>query len=167
MIRFKKIKITSDDKINLEYENLNKQGNWDEHTMKSAAEPLPSFHHALDNLIPHVVDICELPKGDNLSHSYTVKGVSLSYGGENEVMGATITATRSLAFANSPLVLNTPHKAEDVYSPGGGEDMLLTDECVADLYKLIDEAEKYLSGKRAQADLFEDDPEPEPEMSVV
>ena len=165
MIRFKKIKITSDDKIHLEYEKMNENGDWDTHTMTSSQLARPEFYHALDNLIPRVVDICELPDEDHLQHAYTMKGVSFSYGGDEDVMGATITATRSLDESNAPLVLNTPHKPSESYSGGDDELNLLPYDCVKDLRLLCDCAEDYLAGKRAQASLF--DSEPKAEMAVV
>ena len=158
MIRFKKIKITSDDKIHFEYEKMNKNGDWDTHTMTSSQLARPELYHALDNLIPHIVVICELPVEDHLQHAYTMKGVSFSYGGDEDVMGVTMTATRSLDESNAPLVLNTPHKPADSYSPGADETNLLPYECVKDLRLLCERAEDYLAGKRAQADLF-DEPE--------
>lgn len=165
MTRFKKIKITSDDKLHIEYEKQNDLGTYDEYAMKSSEEALPSMYHAFDNLIPHVVEICELPDGDNLQHVYTIKGVSFSYGGDDEVMGATITATRALKNTNAPLVLNTPHKPQYAYADGADDSNCLTSECVEDLLLLCDEAQKFLDGKRAQTSLF--DEQPEPEMALV
>lgn len=154
MIRFKKIKKTSEGKIHLEYEKTNQQGKWDEHSMKSAQQPAPSFDKALEKLIPHVQEMCELPKDDHTFHPYEVRGVSFSYAGENETMGATITATRKLNHSNAPLVLNTPHKIEEPYADGADDLQVMTTDCLIDLVSLQDEAEAYLNGKRKQADLF-------------
>lgn len=160
MIRFKKVKKTSDDKIHVEYERMNDQGQWDEHSMKSNQQPAPSFDLALDNLIPHVEEMCELPEGDHQQFPYTVRGVSFSYGGENETLGATITVTRSLRNSNSPLVLNTPHKIEEPYAEGADETQVMTTDCLIDLKTLQAEADSYLNGKRAQKDMFaEQEPE--------
>lgn len=157
MVRFKKIKKTSDDKIQIEYEKKNETGLWDEHSMKSNQEPLPSFDRALDNLIPHVGEMCELPEGDHQIHPYSVRGVSFSFGGVNDTLGATITATRTLDNSNSPLVLNTPHKIEEPYTEGSDDTQLMTDDCYSDLMILCNEAQKYLDGQRAQMDMFASD----------
>jgi hypothetical protein len=157
MQRFKKIKKTSTDKIHIEYEKMNKNGEWDAYSMTSAQEPAPSFDHALDNLIPHIEEMCELPEKDHQVHPYTVRGVSLSYGGENETLGVTITATRALDHSNSPLVLNSPHKISEPYAEGSDETQVMSDDCLIDLQILFNEARDYLDGKRAQADLFVND----------
>lgn len=167
MLRFKKIKKTSDDKIHIEYEKKNQTGKWDEHSMKSNQEPLPAFLHALDNLVPHVEEMCELPDKDHQIHPYTVRGVSFSYGGDNDTMGATITATRSLKNSNSPLVLNSPHKIEEAYADGADETQVMTRDCYNDLMILCDEAEKYLNGKRAQMDMFGEEQEKEREPALA
>ena len=159
MIRFKKIKKNSDDKIHLQYEKPNRNGGWDEYSMKSGEEPKPSFERALDNLIPHVEEMCELPYKDHQVHPYTIRGVSFSYGGDNDTMGATITAERSLTSSNSPLILNTPHKIEDPYAEGADDTQVMTTDCLLDLQTLMDEAEDFLDGERAQMDMFNEEEE--------
>lgn len=153
----------SDDSIKIEYEELNRNGGWDEYSMKSAEEPAPSFEHALDDLAPHVEQMCELTTNDHQVHPYTVRGVSFSYGGDHDVMGATITAERTLTNSNSPLILNTPHKIAEPYAEGSDETQVMTNDCLIDLERLQNEAEDYLEGKRAQMDMFNEGEESEPE----
>lgn len=159
-MRFKKIKITSDDKIKLQYEEMNKLGTWDSFSMTSAEQPVPNFLMALDNLIPHVEEMCELPDGDHQIHPYNVRGISFSYVGEKDTMGATITATRTLNRSNSPLILNSPHKISEPYADGADDTQLMTADCLIDIQQVIERAKDYLNGERAQTDLFtEDEPE--------
>ena len=49
------------------------------------------------------------------------------------------------------LNLNTPHKISESYTPDQQIDPkhLLSDECVRDLYKLIEEVNLYIDGERA------------------
>lgn len=154
MIRFKKIKKTSDDKIHIEYEKKNELGGWDEYSMKSAEEPHPSFERALDDLAPHVETVCEMPEGDYQAHSYKVRGVSFSYGGQLDTKGVTITAARTLLHSNSPLVLNTPHMIEEPYGEGSDETQVMSSDMLIDIGRLENEARDYMDGKRAQMDMF-------------
>lgn len=163
MIRFTKIKITSDEKIQLEYQKKNGPY-WDEFVMKSAEEALPSFYRAFDNFPQHVEAVCELPEGDHQTHPYEIKSFKFSYGGDAEVMGVTITASRTLVNSNSPLNLNTPHMIESPYSEGGDDTQVMSDDMLSCIYILTDEAQKYLDGERAQGNLFQED---EPKMEIV
>lgn len=82
-----------------------------------------------------------------------VKGVSLSYSGDNDVMGATISCQKRLNSSNSPLMINTPHKFAEKHSEGMNAEFLLSGGCVEALEALIEQAEKYLDGERAQLKL--------------
>jgi hypothetical protein len=154
-MRIKKIKITKDDKVHIEYEIQNNTGNWDEFSLTSADKPNSYFDEAFRNLDRHVIEMCEFGDAPVL----TVKGVSFSYGGEKEVMGASIIATKQLLGSNCNLNLVTPHKASEPYGEGkADEKQLLTEDCVADLDKLCQEAEAYIKGNRQQMDLFSQQP---------
>lgn len=157
-IRFDKIKHDKDGKIHIEYSRLTPAGSWDELMFRSSDEPRPEFKEALDALAVHVVEMCEMPEFDHEDHKYTIRNVSFSYGGENEVMGVTITALRSLDGSNSPLVLNTPHFIAEPYNEGGDDSMgILSSYCNAALKTLKAEAQLYLDGHRKQMDLFASD----------
>jgi len=69
-------------------------------------------------------------------------------------VGAVIIASMLLFRSNTSLNLNTPHKTEDFYGETGDEKQLLNPTCVSRLNRLIDEAEDYVKGIRAQGDLF-------------
>lgn len=153
--RFKKIKVAKTDagkdRIHLEYEQRN-GADWDELVFNSADKPAPEFHDALQALIPDVVELCEFP--DDYRERMIVKSVSFSYGGEKQVMGATITAQMKLFKSNPPLILNTPHKAEDFYADEGDPKQLLDEATVRKLEVLMIEAEQFIAGKRQQLDAF-------------
>ena len=153
--KINKIKITKSGRINIEYKQYNTNADtWDEYTLTCADAPRPELIKALQNLDKHVIDICELPI--NYKDRILVTGVSFSYGGENETMGAVIISQMKLEHSNCNLNLNTTHKISESYTPDQQIDPkhLLSDECVRDLYKLIEEVNLYIDGERAQIRLF-------------
>ena len=152
-MRFNKIKMTKEGKIQMEYEVENSKGGRDQFSFSCSDEPKPSFIKALNDLAQDALSMCELPN-DYLSR-IRISGVSLSYGGENETMGAVIIAQMILHKSNVALNLNTPHKIEEFYGETGGESQLLSEACVGRIHALIDEAEDYVKGIRAQANLFD------------
>jgi hypothetical protein len=153
--RFLKIKVAKTDagkdRMHLEYENRN-GSEWDQLSLNSGDKPAPSFHAALQALAQDVVELCELPL--DYRERLIVKSVSFSYGGEAQVMGATITAQMALRKSNAPLLLNTPHKAKDFYAETGDPKQLLDPECVERLEALMIEADDFINGVRAQIDAF-------------
>lgn len=157
-MRFLKIKF-SKGKVRLEYEVKSKKGDMDEFYIACSDEPRPEFKDALAALKTDVLNMCELPE-DYLTR-ISVNGVSFSYGGDAEVMGATISASMSLRKSNVPLNLNTPHKPSEPYAESGDGADLLDDECVERLERLIEEAEEYVGGRRAQGELFDAKPKVE------
>lgn len=165
-MRFKKIKITSDEKIHLEYEEENRQGSFDEYSFTSSEKPRPEFYKAMQDLAEFVCEICEFPSED--VEKIAVRGVSFSYAGEDDTMGAVITAQKELIYSNCPLNINTPHKPSDFYSEQEGDpDQLLSSDCVYALEELIEEAEKYIDGERAQIDMFSEEEPVEEEAEPV
>lgn len=162
MRRYTKIKIVKEGGMYLEYQESRKKGEgWDDYTLRTKDNPLPGFVAAFKALAMHVVDMCELPDSDLAENRVEVRGVSFSYGGDKEVMGAVLTAVRELKRSNTPLNLNTPHKPSEPYNDpeNGGSDKLdekslLDEDCVAALEKLCKEADRFLGGHRQQVDLF-------------
>ena len=124
-------------------------------TLDCTEAPRPAFCNALSGLGKHVAVICDMPSdwGKNL----IVRGVSFSW--RNDIMGATITALKPLSARLAPLVINTPHAPESPYGSAGeddssGDSCLLTPALTKALGKLLDEANQYVDGKRAQGKLF-------------
>lgn len=153
LMRIKKVKITSEKKIAMVYEQENKNGTWDEYSFSCSDQARPEFYEAMRGLAPHVTEMCELP--ESYLDRIGVRGVSFSYGGEAEVMGATISAQMKLFNSNCDLNLNTPHKASDSYNEGPADDaQLLTEDCITALEKLQEECQYYIAGDRAQGSLF-------------
>lgn len=154
-MRIKKVKLTDTGKIVMVYEKSTKNGIWDEYSFSCSEAAKPSFYAAMAKLATHVVEMCELP--ESFTEKISVRGVSFSYGGEKEVMGATISAQMKLDKSYQNLNINTPHKASDSYSDSPADDMqLLTDDCIDDLLKLQAECEDYIDGDRAQGRLFKE-----------
>lgn len=154
MIRLKKVKVTNDNKIMMVYEKQSKTGAWDEYSFSCSEQARPEFYKAIKALAPHVIEMCELP--DDYLSRIDVKGASFSYGGMDEVMGATISAAMELNDSYCNLNLNTPHKASGSYSEGPADEMqLLSDKCIKALDCLCEEAQLYIDGDRAQGKLFD------------
>lgn len=151
-MRFQKIKVTKEGKIHIEYEIENSKDGMDEFSMTCSDEPKPEFTSALKDLAQDVLDMCELP--EEYITRVIVTGVSFSYGGETEVMGATLIAQMKLHKSNVNLNLITPHKIEEFYSDQGDPAQLLGEECVGRIKELIDQAGDYVRGIRAQGQLF-------------
>ena len=152
--RFKKIKF---DGVNvfIQYEDGDNFQN--EYTLKCDEKPRPEMEQAFKELAYEALLLCELPE-DYLGR-LEVRSVSLNYGGKEETMGATISARMNLNYSNAPLNLNTPNKPVEPYSEGNYDDemlqkMCLRPECVDKLETLIDEANYYVDGNRAQGSLF-------------
>jgi hypothetical protein len=152
-MRIKKIKVTSDNKVYVAFEKRSVTKIWDEYTFSCSEAPRPELLTALSKLAPHVIEMCELP--ESYLDKIDVRSVSFSYGGVDEVMGATITSQMKLENSYTNLNLNTPHKASDSYSDApADEKQLLTHDCIRDLDQLCEEVELYINGDRAQGKLF-------------
>lgn len=144
-------------KTSVAWEKENDKGEFDEFTMTCTQIPKPSFFEALAALKPHVMEMCEFPA--EYDSGIDVIGVSFSY--SNSVMGATITVLKTLNYSASPLVINTPHKASGAYSEGGDDTNCLNDLAITVLELVASEAEAYLAGDRAQAELpLDGEPQP-------
>jgi len=137
----------------MQYEEANAKGDFDEFSFTCAEEARPEFYSALQGLRVFVVEMCELP--GEYANRIDIRGVSVSYGGDKQVMGATISSSMALARSNCGLNLNTPHKAEESYSDTPAqEEALLSEECVEALHELYEQCVQYIRGYRAQQDLF-------------
>ena len=117
--------------------------------------PHPDLNLAFSALESEVRDILEFDKvlgGVVWPGKMEVIGVSWSYSETADVEGATITALVRLDTTNSPLVINTPHLPFGQYSDQGNQPVM-DDFGIRKLEKLRAEAQKYMDGKRAQAEM--------------
>jgi hypothetical protein len=157
-MQIKKVKVTKEGKISMEY-TQGAKGLQDEYTFTCSQKARPEFYQAFSDLRTDVIEICELDAdaaGGSTEYylsRITVKGVSFSYGGEDETMGAVLIAELRLDNSN-PLNLITPHKPSDLYGETGDPKMCLSADCIEHLEKLTKEAELYIKGDRAQASMF-------------
>lgn len=148
-----------DSKVHIEYQVervVNDIPDYDEFILNCVDKPLPAFELAMLGLRKHVLEICEMQVDDTEIMKVKVKGVSFSYSGD-DVMGATISASKTLASSNAPLIINTPHKFDQPHNENQGTEMCLSDDCVSVLVELLEQAEKYLDGERAQLEMFDKD----------
>ena len=153
-MRIKKVKITKYNQVSMVYEDG--PGNFDEYSLTCREKARPEFYETMEALAEHVVDMCELP--ENYLNRIKVRGVSFSYGGETEVMGAVISASMELKESYQALNLTTPHKASAMYNPTTPDDemQLLTGDCIEALEALQEECMAYIEGDRAQGNLFKE-----------
>lgn len=164
--RFTKIKHDpKKERVSLSYQVVNGTEEPDEYTVSTRQPAHPDLLARLQDLAPHVLELCEL---DGVEAS-EVEVRSVSFSWAHDVMGVTITGLRRLKRSPAPLVLNTPHKARDHYGEEGDDSQLLGDEAVMAISKLIGEANLFLDGKRgerAQGDLFDEEAEEAAEEMV-
>jgi hypothetical protein len=150
MIRIQKIKLTDKiTRVRVEYEK--KRGlHWDEFTIHSAEQPEPELLQALAGLADEVVKICELDEDDE--KRVTVTGVAFSWSGQDQNMGASIIARKSLLGSKAPLNLVTPHKVD---KDEADELQQLRPSTVRKLESVINYALRFIDGKRAQQTIFD------------
>ena len=146
-IRINKVKF-KEGKIFIKFEKENKDS-WDQFSIRSLDAPLNSFLLSMEGLTEDVCRICEFSGECNYSNLKVI-GVSFSY--TNDIMGATITALKTLESTSSPLVINTPHKPTEPYS-GDDTSNCLSTTTVAKLELLCLEAKGYIAGDRAQMEM--------------
>jgi hypothetical protein len=118
------------------------------HSLNSHEDPRPEFKTALQALTAFVCGICELPL--DYTDEMTISSVTLT---DHDTLGrgCVVTALKKLSRAQSPLVLNTPHVTE---TPAADGQPALPGYAIDLLERLVDEAERYRKGERAQQDLF-------------
>jgi len=142
----------------IEYARPVADGEYDEFTLVSHDEPRQSFKTALDSLAPHVGKLLDVP--DSWTKNLKIRGVSFSW--HEEVMGAVVTALKTVPRAKAPLVVNTPHQAERT-AADRDISRCLEENFLSALGDVAREAEGYVIGQRAQGALFEGEGNPEGE----
>jgi hypothetical protein len=145
--RITKIK-EHDGKIIIHYQVIKADERIDEFTLSCTDAPRPEFQQAMQALTPTLAQWCDIPPA--WCESLTVIGVSISW--TKDIMGACVTAKRPCS-SSAPLILNAPHKPAMPYSEGGDDSVCLTMEQIEAVQAVIDEAEVYVDGDRAQMEL--------------
>lgn len=132
-----------------EHESINK------YSIVSPEHPTMPFKLAFQKMDFFLIEMCELCGSLDeipiMCDDVKITGLSFKYE-EGELSGAVITGTKALAYSNSPLVLNTPHKSVNF----GGEwnKMIhLTGPCVNALQLVIEQAKNYVGGERLQIEI--------------
>lgn len=122
--------------------------------LKCPEEPHLDFRIALQALREDVLAIVEVD--DAYGDGMRVQSVSLSRGEKSGLRGAVITAMKTLAIANGPLAIHTPHLVEDDESDDNGAEAKSTEKrgvmpigMLTRIEELEDEAWEYIGGKRA------------------
>lgn len=147
--RIDKVKVNQE-RVYLEYRIHRREDLYDEYVLNSIDPPLDSFRQALLVLRTCVAEICELPT--EYQEGLKVTGVTFTW--TDDVMGAIITAYKSLQSIALGYVINTPHLPEKPYAKGAGG-ATLSEEQTKKLRRVLEEAVKYLDGERMQEGLFE------------
>jgi hypothetical protein len=137
------------------------------HELTCKDEPRDEFDEALQSLRGDVLVIAELPR--EYGKDMRVQSVSLSMNAKSGARGAVVTAMKTLAKANSPLALHTPHLLAEIPGelPLDGEPTgVMPTGMWGRIEKLEQEAWAYLAGKRAPVDET-DSPAEERELASV
>lgn len=144
-----KIGVGKDRGVNLEY--YDKHGKY---SVKSTEPAIAEFYTALQLLAIDVQKICELPVP--YAKEITVRGLSV-FEKENGTF-AIITATKKLAYCNTPWNFNTPYKKMkndetsvtngELKSPDGTSLTILDNDTIARLDRVLELGLRYLNGER-------------------
>ena len=159
----KKVKCISDGKkkcIQIEY-RLSRDEIDDELSGLFREEAAPEFYAALEALREHVEEILEI-YGKGLGTRITPYAVTYHYS-KDGTMGAIISSKFALPDAGTCIVLNTPMRK--AYSDSVADGVVLTEEATKALWKVEQETQKYIAGKRAQMSLFGENGEVAPDTS--
>lgn len=152
-MRINKVKVTKEGKVAIEYQ-IPKGAGFDDYSLRCSEKAMQSFYDAMYALRESVVKLCEFP--EEFTDRIHVKGVSFSYGGESQTMGAVIVAHLILNLSDGNLNINTPHKAVEMYNPDAEvrEEAVFDEDTIGCLEQLEAEAIKYVNGERAQGKLL-------------
>jgi len=150
-----KIKISDEPhRIRIEYAKGIEFEDADEYMISSKEKGEPGLYAALQDLKEDVLEMCELPE----EYGETMLISSVSFSHANDIMGATITASKTLKMSQSPLILNTPHKPSMPYSETGDESVCLGADAITRIESLIRFAKRYIDGEREQLELIPNEP---------
>lgn len=136
------------EKVGINYSIPKGEGRLEEHTLSCNELPLPGFLNSLMKLRVFVLRMLEMPDKDPEIKRVTVRSLSFDYS-DDGLMGVVISANRELQHSSGVQVLNTPHKFEDSKVAS----LKLDSTCYQYVLEMLEEAENYVNGERAQQEL--------------
>lgn len=119
--------------------------------VKSREEARAEFYSAFAALAAPALALIEA--SSDWSERTTPIGLSISHS-EDLGIGAVITCLVKCPQTTAPLVINTPHLSEQA-SEGNDNAPVLPGIMAGAIYDVIEEATKFMDGRRAQLDMFE------------
>jgi hypothetical protein len=148
-----KVKFTGE-RVDIEYQKQGAKADLqDKFRISCTEQPRPSLNTVLQSLRDFVVKTCEFPQEQ--VNTVTVLSVTFGFKGEKEIMGAVVTAAKRVKAAPSPVIIDTPFLPEKPL--GTGKKLILPADVAAILHELMEEAEAYIDGERAQVGMFKGD----------
>lgn len=166
-VRFKKIKNVGDKEgdsrvIILEYQQMNRFGQFDSFTMQCKEEAKPGFYLALSSLAPSVAKMCELTEGTIAR--IRVNGCAFSYNDTGEQTKVKLLATMTLNNGPGAVTINTPTRILSETKLKDDDDevsenyaQMVPPEAIPVILSLIREAADYMDGDRLQQSMNLDD----------
>lgn len=127
-----------------------KNGEARETVLKCDELPRPEFLAALDELGESMMDLLECP--EKWYEHFKTTSVSINYEEEDGRRGLVVTLYIPLNKFNGGITINTPHMREQVKGSSGGGSFI-PPKAIEQLDRLLEQAEKYYNGNRAQRKL--------------
>jgi hypothetical protein len=147
-MRIRSVKLLTD-RVTLAWETpVGEHGEVVESAIKNGEGVTPELANAVAALKDDVCEILEFPKG--YRDTFTMKGLSVSYGADGG-RGVTFTGSKKLKSGRATTI-NTPEikERQDHEEKGTG---FMTDELAGRVGEVIQHAEAYANGARAQTTL--------------
>lgn len=147
-----KVKIAKG-KIKINYDK-SREGFSESFYMESGEKAAPEFYDAFQTLSAHVAAImCFI--GDVMKDRIVPNEVTFSYD-DLGFMTAKIGFNLYIQVTDEYVSISTPARKEALKATDDNDPKFLADSTLNALQDVIDEAEKYIDGERAQGDLFKD-----------
>lgn len=156
-VQIKKIEMKPSGKLTLEFEH-SADGRVGDHVGKFDDPPAPEFDSAMARLATHVCDVLEVSR--SMAARIHPQSVQYSYL-EDGRMSAIIACSFSMPVGGTETDIKTPKTKCPMDEHESGKPGYFSDDAVNALWELQQEALKYLSGHRAQSNLFDMDAEAE------
>lgn len=140
-------------KIKINYDK-SREGFSESFYMESGEKAAPEFYDAFQTLSAHVAAImCFI--GDVMKDRIIPNEVAFSYD-DLGLMTAKIGFNLYIQVTDEYVSISTPARKEALKATDDNDPKFLADSTLNALQDVIDEAEKYIDGERAQGDLFKD-----------